>query len=255
MGPQFGELVAGPEAAIDLARAALAIAAGARPGLDPTPTLGRLDEMAAGIVDLGDLRLRLFAELGFRGDIRSYDDPRNSFLDQVVDRRRGLPITLSVVMIEVGRRAGIQLEGIGMPAHFIIRHPATGLFLDPFNGGIVLDHLAVAERFRAHAGAGIPFGPESVPVMGTRAILTRMLANLLASYTRRAEPAGAEWVLRLRLQLPDAGPTEWLGLARALAAQGRYRAAMGELDAATLRHPSQAELFAATARALASRLN
>lgn len=91
--------------------------------------------------------------------------------------------------------------------------------------------------------------------MGTRAILARMLANLLANYTRRAEAAGAEWVLRMLLQLPDSGPTEWLGLARALAAQGRYRAAVAELDAAAQCHPGHAALFSATARALAARLN
>src|SRR5437588_812766 len=105
---RFAEMAALPERSIDLAEAALLIGAAGDPGMDPSHWLTQLDGYAARLADLGALRHRLFAELGFRGDTRNYYDPENSFLHRVIARRLGIPITLSVLAIEVGRRAGTR---------------------------------------------------------------------------------------------------------------------------------------------------
>ena len=119
----FAELVRRPESEVDLAEGALMIASGADPGLDPSAPLASLDEFAEGVHDLVSLCRRLFVELGFRGEPRQYHSPINSLLHRVDERRRGIPITLSVVTLEVARRASVPLEAIGMPAHFLVRDP------------------------------------------------------------------------------------------------------------------------------------
>ena len=107
-----------PDLALD--EAALVIAAQANPELDVGGQLRRLDELAASLPEAGVASLcrGLFGELGLRGDTKHYDDPRNSYLDQVLNRRLGIPISLSVLLIEIGRRQGLVLEGVGMPGHF-----------------------------------------------------------------------------------------------------------------------------------------
>jgi len=121
---RFAQLAALPEPSIDLAEAALLIGAAGDPGIEPSRWLAELEGYAARLADLGALRHRLFAELGFRGDTRNYYDPENSFLHRVIARRLGIPITLSVLAIEVGRRADIALEAVGMPGHFLVGVPA-----------------------------------------------------------------------------------------------------------------------------------
>jgi len=126
-----------PDSAIDLGEAALWIAAEEQPGLDPEPWLERLDELgcrlehrlrgARGELDrLSALTGLLFAEERLRGNAEDFYDPRNNLLNQVLERRLGIPLTLAVVCIEVGRRAGVLLEGVGFPGHFLLRlarHP------------------------------------------------------------------------------------------------------------------------------------
>jgi len=139
---RFADLVALPDDEIPLDEAALLIAAQARPELDVGAELGRLDELAGGCGEatLDGLAQHLFTDLGFHGNTEHYQDPDNSYLDQVLERRVGIPIALSVVTMEVGRRLGVALDGVGMPGHFLVRHradPAT--FLDPFDHGRRLD--------------------------------------------------------------------------------------------------------------------
>src|SRR5439155_5170289 len=120
---------------VPLDEAALLVAAHDRPELDVAGELEQLDALAAGCAEpsLDGLRRHLFANLGFVGNTDDYYDPRNSFLDEVVTRRTGLPITLAVVTIEVGRRLGLALAGVGMPGHFLVRASGEpGTFLDPF---------------------------------------------------------------------------------------------------------------------------
>ena len=224
---RFLRLVTGPEPALD--EGALAIAAGAEPDPEVAAESARraratLDELAEGVTGLESLLHRLFTEAGFTGNTRAYGDPRNSLLPDVLERRTGIPITLSVVAIEVGRRAGVDLEGVGMPGHFLVRVPGTQRHLDVFDRGRRLDLAGCEALFRATTGAGpdMEFGAGMLPRTSTRQILARMLENLRASYGRSKDHAGLEWVLRMRLGLRHQGPELIRELGDVLAAQARW---------------------------------
>ncbi len=143
---RFTELMARPEPEIALDEAALLVAAHAHPELDVDARLAQLDALATRVAGFsaGELSTLLFVSEGFRGNDSDYGDPSNSFLDDVLDRRLGIPISLSVVMLEVGRRCGLQLHGVGMPGHFLVGGGA-GEWFDPFHDGARLD-LAGARR-------------------------------------------------------------------------------------------------------------
>jgi regulator of sirC expression with transglutaminase-like and TPR domain len=195
--PEFAQAVARPDREIPLARAALLIAAAEQPGLDLDRHLARLDELAAAaeparrapddLRRLHRLREFLFEELGFAGNRADYFDPRNSYLDAVLDRRLGIPITLSLVLIEVGRRLGLQMEGIGLPGHFItgVRIGGEHVLLDPFNRGAVLTVESCGEVVRRALGRPVRLQPEHFAPVGHRQLLTRMLANLKGVYWRQ----------------------------------------------------------------------
>src|SRR5512136_2010247 len=151
---RFARVVDRPESAINLAEAALLIAEDAYPRLDTDAYLRRMDELAEPLADrvrpdsslletVEALNGHLFGDVGFRGNEKEYYDPRNSYLNEVLDRKLGIPITLSIVTIEVAARNGLRLDGVGFPGHFLVKCPATGglagdLFVDPFNGGDIL---------------------------------------------------------------------------------------------------------------------
>jgi regulator of sirC expression with transglutaminase-like and TPR domain len=255
----FAATVAGSDEELDLARAALVIASGAEPGLDPEPSLEALDRFAQDVVDLDSLRTRLFTELGFRGNTTAYYEPDNSLLHRVIERRTGIPLTLSIVTLEVGRRAGLELDGIGMPAHFLVRDERSGLYVDSFGGGTLLDAAGCEARWRAASGAGkdLPFSPTLLAPVGKRAILARMLLNLANIYRHRGEPDQLEWVLRMRLALPDVPRDEALGLAEAMASVGQFAQAASELEerADTDPNRTRADRFRITARGIRARLN
>lgn len=219
---RFLNLVTGPEPALD--RAALAIAAGADPERDPAAGLAELDRLAAGVTDLDGLITRLFVDEGYTGNAEDYYDPRNSLMYEVLERRTGIPITLAVVTIEVGRRAGVDLEGVGMPGHFLVRVPGTQRYLDPFGGGRRLDQSGCAELFRDSTGAdsGAGFGAHLLPRVSTRQILARMLENLRGVYRARNDHTNLEWVLRMRLGLRHDGPELVRELGKVLGAQARW---------------------------------
>ena len=145
---RFAELMARDEAEIDLARACLLIAQDAYPGLDVDGYLGEIERLAARLrgrlpqsQDAGErvaaLNQFLFDDLGFSGNADHYYDPRNSYLNEVLDRRTGIPLTLSVLYLEIGRRVGLALEGVSFPGHFLVRLQLRGAMLvfDPFSGG------------------------------------------------------------------------------------------------------------------------
>ncbi|HVH22645.1 MAG TPA: transglutaminase-like domain-containing protein [Pseudonocardia sp.] len=253
---RFAELVARPDPPLD--QAALALAAGADPTLDPAPWLAELDRLAAGVDSLDALVHRLFVVESFAGNERRYQDPRNSLLNHVLARRLGIPITLAVVTIEVGRRAGVALEGVGMPGHFLVRVPDTEHYLDVFDGGRRLNPTECEARFRSVTGAGaeVPFGPHLLRTASTTAILTRMLENLRAVFRSRRRPFDLEWVLRMRLALPGGGLPEVAELAEALGGQARWQdgARLLEQQVPSLSSPQAAQVRAA-ARALRAHLN
>ena len=253
---RFTELVKGPEDELALDQAALLIAAHAQPHLDVDTELEELDRLAAGIAErsLDGWRRHLFVDLGFSGNVKRYYDPANSFLNEVVRRRRGLPITLSVLGIEVGRRIGLRLEGVGMPGHFLLRH-GPELFVDPFDAGRLLDRPGCVERFRAVNGARAHFHPAYLDPVGPRAILGRMLNNLKSVYTGRGDIAALSWVFELRMALPGASPLEGREWARVLGATGRLREAADELEALAQLLPEHEESLLSEAFAFRARLN
>jgi regulator of sirC expression with transglutaminase-like and TPR domain len=254
---QFTALMSRRGPGPDLDVAALAIAAGANPTLEPQVWLAELDRLAAGVDSLEGLVRRLFVEEEFTGNAVDYYDPRNCLLDEVLERRLGVPITLSVVCMEVGRRAGLTLEGIGMPGHFLVRPVGTDRYLDAFTGGQLLDLVGCEERFRLSTGAGpnVTFGPHLLLTAPTRSILARILANLRTIYQRLGQPANVEWVLRMRLALPGVTTAELIELSHAIAQQGRLLEAAALLEQQTQEWPHFANVLTPAARALRAQLN
>jgi regulator of sirC expression with transglutaminase-like and TPR domain len=204
-----------PFAALDVAEVALALARDEYPELDVAAYLCELDAMAheaRGYVR-GNLRERvaglcryLFHEMGFRGNVQEYYDPRNSYLNDVLDRRTGIPITLSAVAMAVGTRAGLEVVGVGLPGHFIAKAVAEGrqVLFDPFHGGQPLsrrDCDNLVERV-----TGMPFRAtraDLAPVpLGL--LVARMLNNLKGVYLREGNFGRAVRVIgRLRQLSPD----------------------------------------------------
>ena len=194
----FGELVRVPEPEIDLARGALCIARIEHPDLIVEHALKQLDELASrsGAAGLGDelrilhrLREFLFAEEGFRGNADDYYDPRNSCLNDVLDRRLGIPITLALVTMEVGARVGLRIQGIGLPGHFVVgaRVDTDSVLLDPFNGGAVLTIDGAHKVVARAVGRSVKLTEASFLPCSRRQILARMLNNLKAIYVSRRE--------------------------------------------------------------------
>lgn len=199
---------------IELDRAALLIAAPEYPELDLPRYLGKLDALAdrllvhlkpdAGPLETARLLQRVLgADEGFRGNLDDYYDASNSYLNEVLDRRVGIPITLSVVYIEVARRVSLELEGIGFPGHFLVRH--QGLVLDPFEGGRVLSEIDLRDRLERLSNGTLRFGPRLMASVDKRQILYRMLANLKSIHINARDPArGLAAVDRMLLLSPDA---------------------------------------------------
>jgi regulator of sirC expression with transglutaminase-like and TPR domain len=219
---RFAALATGPDDRIDLDEAALLIAAEEYEGLDVAGYLARLDELAdrvrrrAAASDherIAALNEVLFREARLAGNTRSYYDPRNSFLNQVLDRRRGIPISLGVVYMEVGRRLELPIAGVNLPGHFVVRYPGpeAPAVLDPFFAGAVVPDETLRERIRrAHGGTFDEEGLErllDVLLAGAakKDILVRMLANLKWIYLQREDAERALAAMdRILLLAPDA---------------------------------------------------
>lgn len=230
---RFAELVRGPEQGCRLDVGALLIAAHARRDLDVDEQLARLDELAAGcaVRTLDGVTAHLFDLLGFTGDTTDYRNPRNSLLDVVLDRREGIPITLSVVLIEVARRVGVELVGVGMPGHFLARAADdVDLFVDPFHQA-TLDRAGCEKLFATLHGPRARFEDRFLDPVGPRAAIARMLTNLQRSFVGAGDRAGALWAQCLRVLVPGTTVQERRQLAAMLAANGRFDSAATELDA------------------------
>lgn len=267
LSARFAELVAQPEEQIPLDEAALLIAAHARPSLDVKAEQRRLDQMADSCPEatLDALSAHVFGTLAFAGNTENYGDPANSYLDQVLARRVGIPITLCVVTMEIGRRVGVPVLGVGMPGHFLAAHAGPGgvVYLDAFNGGEQLGADGCEALFRRLGGSG-PFPTHFLRPVGPRAILSRILGNLQAIFLLRdglrpgpaSDLKAASWVLRLRLQIPGLPPEERRQMARGLAALGQWDAAGDELERLAAELPAdRAENVLAEAKSIRSRAN
>lgn len=192
---RFAAIVQRGEADLELDVAALLIGAWEQEEFDVEPHRRTLDALAArsapAVAAAGSpdeagraLGRTLFAELGFRGNTDDYYDPRNSFLAQVLARKVGIPITLSVLYLEVARRLGLDAAGVGFPGHFLVRvdgGPAP-LILNPFGGGVALDRPALEAMLARASGPKVRLADVSLAGAPKRAILIRMLNNLVAIY-------------------------------------------------------------------------
>lgn len=245
---RFAELVSGPPGVLALDEAALLVAAHDHP-VDVAAARAELDALAArcteptvdAVVDV------LFGEAGFAGDGDDYHHPDNSFLDRVLARRRGLPILLSVVMTEVGARAGVCLAPVGMPGHFLVRDCADpDGFVDPFHSGRRLDRAGCAEVF-ASLHPGLPFEERFLDPIDGHTLLLRLVTNLVRTYTTRGPLPSLAWSLHLRAVL--AGGEAWLQVARVRERLGDWAGA-----AEALRHAGT-DAARAKAAAVAARAN
>jgi regulator of sirC expression with transglutaminase-like and TPR domain len=240
---RFTGLVSRPETAIDLAEAALVIAQEEYPKLEVARYLSWLDKMGTDVLAhvgptedphrliaaLGDY---LFREQGFHGNTDDYYDPRNSFLNDVLDRRIGIPITLSAVYMEVGRRLGLRLHGVGMPGHFLVKYvgPAEEIVIDPFNGGAILSHADCQRLLDKLYQGKVAFEPRFLATVGTRQILNRMLSNLKAIYFKKQEFAKALSVVERLLILEPRTATEVRDRGLLLSQLKRYPEATADLE-------------------------
>lgn len=239
---ELSALVSRPDGRIDLARAALAIARWEYPRLDADAYLERLDGLARSVDGvrrspdaLGRLhRLReyLFVEQGFTGNRDDYYDPRNSFLNDVLDRRQGIPITLSLVLMEVGKRLGLSIEGIGLPGHFIAgaRLDDSQILLDPFNGGALVTPEECEELVGSVVGRPVTLRPEHYAPMSGRQLLTRMLANLKGAYWRRQEWDRVVGAIDRLLVLDPKAAGEWRDRGVAWSNLGEVRRGLGDWE-------------------------
>jgi regulator of sirC expression with transglutaminase-like and TPR domain len=193
----FEELITLPDLEIPLAEAALLLACEEYPQLTLAPYLDELDRMAGTVRKrlqdseapskvIDTINRVLFDEYRFRGNTEDYYDPRNSFLNDVIDRRVGIPITLSAIYIEVAQRLGVSIEGVGIPGHFVVRYrtPDGGILLDPFNRGSVVTREE-CRRIVENLNFEIDEGDEGwLRRVSNRQILVRMLNNLKVIYLK-----------------------------------------------------------------------
>lgn len=215
---RFYQEVRQPDARISLAHAALYIAQEENPELDPEEYLAALDVMASELSDrlppepyplriIKIINQYLYDDLGFHGNTDDYYDPRNSFLNDVIDRRTGIPITLSLVYLELARRIGFSMVGIGMPGHFLIRPDFrdAGIFVDAFHQGEILFPEDCEEKLRQVYGSSLQFQPEFLKPVSSRAFLARLLTNLKHIYLSRGDvDKGLAVVERMVLLTPEA---------------------------------------------------
>jgi len=193
---EFRQAVDRGEDQIDLGRAALTIALTDYPNLDISAYLSRIDQLAVEVTGrchggeifqaLAALNDVLFQQHGFRGNGDDYYDPRNSFLNQVLERKTGIPITLSILYVEVARRIGVVLKGVGFPGHFLVKHSGDGteVVIDPFSQGEIKSRADLARMLGGMYGGAVELCDEHLRPAGKRDILRRMLGNLKGIYAK-----------------------------------------------------------------------
>jgi regulator of sirC expression with transglutaminase-like and TPR domain len=273
---RWQKLASGADERIDLAEAALIIARGEYPALDVAAYCSRIEEMAAGLRARlrGDMpsteRIRalnrfLFAELGFAGNAAEYYDPRNSYLNEVLDRRLGIPISLSVVYLEIGRRIGLPLHGVAFPGHFLVKCVVRdgAIVLDPYGRGASLGLDDLCERLRVLRN-GIEPGPEQMRMMlaaaSNREILCRMLRNLKGIYLQRREFAKAVAAIDRVISLAPQAADEYRDRGRIHLELECFRAALADFQSYLLLRPDAEDAIVvrqktAELQRIAARLN
>lgn len=235
---RFAALAEQPHGAFRLAEGALLIAQEEYPRLDVAAYLQRLDAMASVVSGrlgleiepqqiVAQINAYLFDEQGFRGNQTQYYDARNSFLNDVLERKTGIPITLSVVYIEIARQVGLPIVGVGLPGHFLVRYSAlpTVFWIDPYYRGTILTLDDCQARLAEMYGDRVVWDAAYVEPVSDHAILQRMLYNLKSIYVQQNDPRRALGVVeRLLLLRPD--------VLSEVRDRGLLQAQLGRLEAA-----------------------
>lgn len=203
----FVDLVSRADDDIHLPAAALAVARVSYPNLDMDHWLGEMNEVCSDARVAVERRPRqdpveavlevVFQDHGFDGDRQNYYDPRNSFLNDVLERRRGIPITLATVVLEAARSAGVPLVGIGFPGHFLVGHLPSGRYLDVFRQGLVLGRPGLLELLRRQGLGPDAWRDEFLAPVGRAQMLARMLNNLRRHYTQAANESALSTVVAM----------------------------------------------------------
>lgn len=206
---RFAQVMAAPEVRLD--EACLAMSSAIQRPVDEIEWLAELDLLAAECPTptIDGLISHLFGDLGFRGNSGAYYDWRNSCLDRVITTRVGIPISLSVLTIEVARRLDLHLVGVAMPAHFLVR-TAEGpeRFFDPFASGLELDRAAARERFETVTRAQVPWRDSFLQPTLAQPIIVRMLNNLRSIFQSRSDEMRLAIVMEMRAQIPQLAVAE-----------------------------------------------
>jgi len=268
---RFSRLVSGSDEAVDLALASLLVAAQEYPGLEVERYLDRLDAMgreARARIGRGPgtaveaLNAYLFEQEGFHGNLDDYYDPRNSFLNDVIDRRTGIPITLSVVYMEVARRAGLEVFGVGLPGHFLVRAEDRGrtVLVDPFHGGAILSAEDCQKRLDRVFDGRLRLEPGMLAPCARKAILARLLRNLKAIYVKADDYRRGLRTMDLLLALDPGSAEDRRDRGLLHAAFDCYSLAAADLEAYLALEPAAPEASALLVkinemRSLAARLN
>jgi len=229
---------------IDLLRAALTIARTQYPQLDIDSYIYRVDaiarRVAARIRDIGDiaqtiyaLNTVLFKEEQLCGNRENYYDPRNSFLNDVLDHRLGIPITLALIYMEVARRIGFPLFGVGMPGHFLLKHydvEGRQVLIDAFNSGHILSARDCRQRLQEIYDGQLTFQPEFLMSVSRRQMLTRILNNLKTIYLSTRNFRKALPIVDLILVIYPRSPEDVKQRALLRYSLGQMRGAIEDLD-------------------------
>ncbi len=208
--PEFQRLLRHDPRA-DLVRITLEIARDAYPGLDLDHYLAKIEALAVRVRDrcqagakprslLGQINWVLFVEEGFQGNVDDYGDPRNSYLNEVIDRKVGIPITLSVLYASLAARVGLEMAGVNLPAHFMLRAGSgdATIFVDPYHAGALLDRKGCEQRISQMVGQPVALSDLQLAPCGPDMVVARMLRNLKAIYLEQhAYPAALPVLQRL----------------------------------------------------------
>jgi regulator of sirC expression with transglutaminase-like and TPR domain len=275
----FAELLAREDVRIDLAHACFLIAQDAYPALEVERYLGEIERMALRLRGqlpqtvgaeerVAALNEYLFGELGFSGNTETYYDPRNSYLNEVMDRKTGIPITLSILYMALGRRIGLPLEGVSFPGHFLVRLRLRNgvLVLDPFAAGAPQSEEDLRERLKRVIPAGALDNTAELPLdqfldpATNRQILARLLRNLKAIYRDADKPEQQLDVMNRMLVVAPGSSAELRDRGLVYQRLEAYRAALKDLSQYLEREPNAPDFDDVRVRtmelsALCARLN
>lgn len=215
---QFREFIDGEIGPADLVRGALLIALEEYPALDIESVLARLEEIAARAVSrahpgdppvfrLGYLHAEMFDQERFRGNEDDYYDPRNAYLNEVIERKLGIPITLSIIFLDLARRVGLNAIGVGLPGHYLVKvqFELNELYVDPFHGGQTMTLKEIDDLLSGMSGGRIRLKSEHLRGWTERETLVRLLANLKNFYARKGDARRAA-AAQDRIEMLSASP-------------------------------------------------